>query len=194
MIGWRWFWASRAVNSGRADLAQRSLSGSGPFAIGGAEFSFTGTSAKRGWYFDFPQARADGERLAGPPILASGTVFVNTLVTGSDACAAPSARTYVLDALSGFAFKADGVAASGAMSGEPAQGGDALAPVLFDSLTTIGPRGATGGATASRSVAILRWQGEGKPPDVQRVTVTLPARRISWREVANWQELHDAAK
>ena len=178
---------------GRSELAARTFSGSGPYAITGVEFSFGGAIAKKGWYFDFPQARTEGERLADSPTLASGTVFINTLVTGSDACTAPASRTYVLDALSGFAFKADGVAASGAVSGELAQGGEALAPVLFDSLTTVGPRGATGGASAVRSIAIVHWQGEGKAPDVQRVTVTLPAKRISWREVANWQELHDAA-
>ena len=179
--------------AGRSDLAKRTLSGSANYTIKGDEFEYSGAGAKKGWYFDFPHARADGERLAASPVLASGTVFVATIVPGSDACNAAT-RTYVLDALSGFAFKAGGVAASGAATGELARAAPGALPIVLELGASTGLRGATGGAGATRKIGVLHLPGAGGAPAVRQVDVRLPARRISWREVANWQELHDAAK
>jgi type IV pilus assembly protein PilY1 len=175
---------------GRSELAQRTVSGR---AITGAEFDYAGADSKKGWYFDFPQAGNDGERVAASALLASGTVFINTTAPGSDACAAPTARSYVLDALSGFAFKADGVAASGAPTGEPAPAGAGALPMAIEMRASVGRRDPTGRASASRMVGLVRLQ-DGAAPAVLPVTVTFPARRVSWREVANWQQLHDASK
>jgi type IV pilus assembly protein PilY1 len=183
-----------AAVSGRGELARRTLSGSANYTIKGEEFEYTGAEAKKGWYVDFPQARVDGERLAASPVLASGTVLVNTIVPGLDACAAPGTRTYVLDALSGFAFRPDGVAASGTTTGELEKTVAGALPVVLELGAITGARGATGGAGATRKIGVLHLQGEDIAPSMQTVDVNLPARRISWREVANWQELHDAAK
>jgi type IV pilus assembly protein PilY1 len=178
---------------GRSELAKRTLSGSANYTIKGDEFEYSGAGAKQGWYFDFPQARADGERLAASPVLASGTVFVATIVPGSDACNAAT-RTYVLDALSGLAFNAGGVAASDAATGDLVRAAPGALPMVLEFGASTGMRGATGGAVASRKLGVLHLPGEGGAPAVQQVEVRLPARRLSWREVANWQELHDAAK
>jgi type IV pilus assembly protein PilY1 len=183
-----------AAVSGRGELARRTLSGSANYAIKGAGFDYTGAGAKKGWYFDFPAARTDGERLAASPVLASGTVFVTTIVPGLDPCAVPATRTYVLDALSGFAFNADGVAASDSATGRLTTAAAGALPMVLELGAFTGPRGATGGASATRKIGILHLQGGDAAPGVQQVDVSLPARRISWREVANWQELHDAAK
>jgi type IV pilus assembly protein PilY1 len=177
---------------GRAELERRVLSGSAGYAVTGAEFDYTGADAKKGWYFDFPEA-GDGERLAAAPALASGAVFVNTIVPGFDPCA-PSTRTYVLDALTGFAFMADGKAASGAITGEQGRPAAGTLPIVLELGAVTGSRGATGGARATRKIGIVHLQGKDSAPDVRQVGLSLPARRISWREVANWQELHDAAK
>ena len=179
--------------AGRSELAKRTLSGSVNYAIKGDEFEYNGASAKKGWYFDFPQARADGERHAASPVLASGTVFVATIVPGSNSCNA-STRTYILDALSGFAFKADGVAASGMATGDLARAAPGSLPMVFELGASTAMRGATGGASAARKLGVLHLPGEGGAAATQQVDLRLPARRISWREVANWQELHDATK
>jgi type IV pilus assembly protein PilY1 len=178
---------------GRTQLAQRTLSGNQIYTIGGDAFAYSGAGAKQGWYFDFPHAGVDGERLAASPVLASGTVLVTTIVPGSDACNAAT-RTYVLDALSGFAFKTGGVAASDAATGELARAAPGSLPMVLDLGAGTGPRGATGGAGASRRLGVLRLQDGAIAPTVRQVEVRLPARRLSWREVANWQELHDAIK
>jgi type IV pilus assembly protein PilY1 len=179
--------------SGRSELARRTLSGGANYTVEGKQFDYAGAGARKGWYFDFPNARTDGERLAASPVLASGTVFVSTIVPGGDPCAAPSTRTYVLDALTGFAFLAGGEAVSGGVTGQLAKGAAGALPVLLELGASTGLRNATGGAGATRKIGIVNLQGDGAAPDVQQVDVTLPARRISWREVANWQELHDAA-
>jgi type IV pilus assembly protein PilY1 len=100
----------------------------------------------------------------------------------------------VLDALSGFAFNADGVAASDSATGRLTTAAAGALPMVLELGAFTGPRGATGGASATRKIGILHLQGGDAAPGVQQVDVSLPARRISWREVANWQELHDAAK
>jgi type IV pilus assembly protein PilY1 len=179
--------------AGRSELAKRTLSGSANYTIKGDEFDYHGAGAKKGWYFDFPQAHADGERLAASPVLASGSVFVATIVPGSNACNAAT-RTYILDALSGFAIKADGVAASGMATGALARGAPGSLPMVYQLGASTGMRGATGGAGATRKLGVLHLPGGGGAPPMQQVDVRVPARRISWREVANWQELHDAAK
>jgi type IV pilus assembly protein PilY1 len=179
--------------AGRSALAKRTLSGTDDYTIRGDEFEYNGGAAKQGWYFDFPHARADGERLAASPVLASGTVFVPTIVPGLDACNAAT-RIYVLDALSGFAFNADGVAASDWATGSLARAAPGTLPVVLDFGASTGTRGATGGAGATRKLGVLHLQDGAIAPAVQQVEVRLPARRLSWREVSNWQELHDAVK
>ncbi len=176
--------------AGRGELAKRTMSGGANYTIKGEEFVYNGAGARKGWYFDFPNARADGERLAASPVLASGAVFVATVLPGSNACHAAT-RTYVLDALSGLALGAGGAATSTAATGEAALG---ILPVVFELGASTAMRGATGGAGATRKLGVLHLPGDGGAPAMQEVEVRLPARRISWREVANWRELHDAAK
>ena len=174
--------------SGRGELAKRVLSGAAAaYTITGDEFDYAGTGAKHGWYFDFPNARSDGERLAASPMLAPGAVFVSTIAPDADPCAAVSSRIYVLDVLTGFALPADGV------TGRSVKAAAGALPLMLELGAFAGSRGATGGAGAIRKIGIVHLQGDGAAPDVQQVDVTLPARRINWREVANWQELHDAA-
>lgn len=169
---------------GRSELARRTLSGDAGYTTEGDEFDYAGTGAKKGWYFDFPNARSDGERLAATPVLASGTVLATTIAPGA-ACAPLSTRTYVLDALTGLA---NGV------TGQATKAAPGALPMVLELGGLSGASGATGGARATRSLGIVHLRGEGAAPAVQQVEVTLPARRISWREVANWQELHDAAR
>lgn len=180
--------------NGRAALARRTLSGSAAYTVQGEQFDYSGTDAKHGWYFDFPQAGVDGERLAASPVLASGAVFVNTVVPGVDPCVAAATRTYALDALAGFVVKPGVVAASDASTGALTRSATGALPLVMALDAVTAARSATGGAPVRRKIGVLHLQDEGAAPSLVPVDVSVPARRLSWREVANWQELHDAAK
>jgi type IV pilus assembly protein PilY1 len=173
---------------GRGDLAKRVLTGAGPYAIKGDEFAYAGTGAKSGWYFDFPAAPGEGERLAATPVLAPGAVFISTIAPGADPCVADFTRTYALDVLTGYALPPDGV------TGRPVKAAAGALPLVLELGASTGARRATGGAGAIRKLGIVHLKGDGAAPEVQTVDVSLPAGRLSWREVANWPELHDAAK
>lgn len=180
---------------GRNELAARSASGTGPYVINGDALRFTGSGARKGWYLDFPNWRSEGERSAGTALLASGAVIFDTLAPGEAVCAPMVTRTYVVDALTGLAYAGTGVSETGQVTGEVVeQGGLSPPPLLLDMGMVAGQRGATGAVVATHTVNIVRMRGEGKPPLSLPITVKTPAGRLSWREVANWQELHEAAK
>jgi type IV pilus assembly protein PilY1 len=176
---------------GRSELEPRVLSANGAsYAVTGAQFDYNGAAERKGWYFDFPESITGGERAAGSAALASGAVFIDTLAPGADACAAPRARSYVLDALTGFAIRADGSVAGAARTGQAVQG---LAPAVFEMHARVGARSPTGNTKVARSMGVQRWRSDASAAPVQAVTLTLRAGRFSWREIANWQELHDAS-
>ncbi|NML62217.1 hypothetical protein HHL21_14250 [Massilia sp. RP-1-19] len=181
--------------AGRRELASRSASGSGPYVINGDAVRFEGSRARKGWYLDFPNWRAEGERTAGTAFLASGALIFDTLAPGASVCASMVTRTYAVDALTGLAYTSGGVSEAGQVTGEVVEQAALLSPpLLFDMGMVAGQRSATGATVATHTVNIVRLRGEGKPPLSQKVTVKTPAGRLSWREVANWQELHEAAK
>jgi type IV pilus assembly protein PilY1 len=175
--------------NGRAELAGRGLTGGAGRAasvVTGADFTFDGAS--KGWFLDFVQERGDGEQASGVVVAVSGALVFNTVARGR-ACAPPVTRTYVLDALSGFALGPDGVARSGIASGRVVPGMASATPLVVRTTVVVGPRGATGRAVASKHFAVLQPAGAGPPI---RFGVAAPAGRVSWREVSNWRELHDA--
>lgn len=181
--------------NGRSELASRSASGTGPYVINGEALRFDGSGARKGWYLDFPNWRADGERTAGTAFLASGALIFDTLAPGTGACTAAVTRSYAVDALTGLAYTSSGVPEAGQVTGEAVEQAAWLSPpMLFDMGMVAGQRSATGASVATHTVNIVRLRGDGKPPLSLPVTVKTPAGRLSWREVANWQELHEAAK
>ena len=180
---------------GRGELARRSVSGTGPYTVTGEALRFEGSGARKGWYIDLPNWLSDGERAAATPLPVSGALILDTLAPGSAPCAPRVARTYVIDAVTGLAYTADGTPANAQITGHAVDPAAALSPpLLFDLGMVAGQRDATGAVAASHSVAMVRARNDGKPPLTLPVTVKTPAGRLSWREVANWQELHDAAK
>ena len=181
--------------SGRADLASRSASGTGPYVINGELLRFEGKGAKKGWYLDFPNWRTEGERGAGTAFLASGAVMFDSVSAGDGLCADLVTRSYVVDALTGLAYTSAGVSEVGQVTGEVVEQGALLSPpLMFNMGMVTGPRSATGATVAMHSVSVVRLRGEGKPPLSTQVRVRTQAGRLSWREVANWLELHQAAK
>lgn len=180
---------------GRDALAARSVSGGANGAvvtIKGAEFRYDGAAAKDGWYLDFPAAEAS----LGGATLAGGKVWFNTTVAAGDPCAAPAARTYALDSLSGLATDGEGVARSGKTSGYFSAGGVRGAPQLWALGAQTSPSDATRRVLATTSYRVLNLVADGVrtvPGAGGKLTLSAPAGRMSWREVVNWRELHDAA-
>ncbi|HEU4842645.1 MAG TPA: PilC/PilY family type IV pilus protein [Burkholderiaceae bacterium] len=171
----------------RKQLARRALAGKDSFTIKGAAFDYGARDAKRGWYFDFPDATADGERSAGSPVALAGAIVFDTILPGTGV--PPARRSYVVDALSGFALDSAGVAAPGAATGTLLPAGTP-GPLLMASGVDAGAREPTGGVTVVRSFTLLRpGAGPGTVIRVRRL-----AGRLAWREVANWQELHARTK
>ena len=181
--------------SSRAALARRTLSGTGSYAVAGERIDYFAPAPKRGWYADFPTTRTDGERAAGSPSTVGGTVFFDTLLLGADPCALPGARLYVLDALHGLVAGADGAPTTGLVTGERAAAADLLPALVLELSAATGQRDATGSAMATRSFAVIRGAaGKTTASKAHKISVRFPARRLGWREVANWQDLHDAAE
>lgn len=186
------------VVTSRRQLAQRTLVGTADaagFTVNGAPL----TSSDLGWYVDFPDAAHSGERSVSSGVLAGGQLFFDTLLPGTDGCASALSRSYHLDALSGMASSARSSAP--AATGVLVSGGYVTGPPAVLTLLSIsGESGAAGHVTASRSVAVV-YVGSGSvsnggaAPVLSSSTAVLPlpVGRLSWREVSNWQALHDAA-
>ena len=203
---------AHAAVSGRAALAPRLLqagpAASAALSLRGAALHYAGADAAPGWYLDFADAAVSGERSVSGAVLAAGKIFFNTVLAGGTPCAAPGMRSYALDALSGFAVDADGVGRSGAATGHFLEGEAGTTPVLYQTGALAGTRDATGGAVTRTRYLVLdpllhpaaagltRTPAAADGPGAGGkggTSLALPARRMSWREVANWRELHEAA-
>lgn len=181
----------------RADLEPRSLGEAvGGVRVDGAELRYTGSEAMRGWYLDFLQTAQTGERSINSPVLAAGKVLFNTVLPGRDPCSKPATRLYVLDVLSGFAADGAGVVQAGAQTGRLFDGLARAPPLALELNSTVGAATAAGRAEGRKELAVLQLglPGAASGTVLKVVSAPLPARRLSWREVANWRELHEAAK
>jgi type IV pilus assembly protein PilY1 len=170
----------RALVSGRAALARRTLTAVPDRAADPVD-------ASQGWYLDF--SASSGERSVDAASLAGGKVFFNTVVPGSAPCTVAATRSYAVDALTGLA---DG--RSRAVLTRPVSNWQAPphgAPMVLETATEIGPRSATGRALVRQHYAVL---ASGNTGIAQTATSDVPAQRLSWREIANWPQLHQATK
>ena len=181
----------------RADLEPRSLGEAvGGVRVDGAELRYTGSEAMRGWYLDFLDTAQTGERSINSPVLAAGKVLFNTVLPGRDPCSKPATRLYVLDVLNGFAADGAGVVQAGAQTGRLFDGLARAPPLALELNSTVGAATAAGRAEGRKELAVLQpgLPGAASGTVLKVVSAPLPARRLSWREVANWRELHEAAK
>lgn len=180
----------------RDDLAVRKvgvLADTGSLAIDGESLHYTGGGARHGWYLDFVGTEKTGERSVHGAVLAAGRVAFNTVLPGRDPCGKPATRLYVLDVLSGFAADAAGTVQAGEETGLLLDGLARAPPQLLEVASQVGVAGATGRAEARKQFAVVQ-PGMPGAAAVKTASGPLPARRLGWREVANWRELHDAAK
>lgn len=181
----------------RADLEPRSLGEAvGGVRVDGAELRYTGSDAMRGWYLDFLNTAQTGERSINSPVLAAGKVLFNTVLPGRDACAKPATRLYVLDVLSGFAADGAGIVQAGEQTGRLFDGLWRAPPLALELNSTVGAVTAAGRAEGRKELVVLQpgLPAAASGTGLKVVSAPLPTRRLSWREVANWRELHEAAK
>jgi type IV pilus assembly protein PilY1 len=183
---------------GRDDLAPRllspaSVSDSDGFRISGIDVRFGAADrGKEGWYFDFPASDQSGERLVTSPIVANGSLVFNTLIPGKDPCSTAGGRTYFLNTLTGFS-------SSGKATGAVSAFGVPRMPILLESAPEVGDRDMTGRRTVRKKISVINPGIKGEREAITESPggqndVSLPAGRLSWRELINWQELHDAIK
>jgi type IV pilus assembly protein PilY1 len=113
------------------------------------------------------------------------------VVPGSDPCADSASRTYVLDALSGLPVDGSGNAQARGVTGLLVPGPIHGAPLLVPGPRTRTPRDPTGRVRVARDTAVVHFTEGG--PVAGSSSASWPAGRLSWREVANWRQLHRAA-
>lgn len=191
----------------RRELSERVLSGAADaavFAISGAPME----PGSKGWYLDFARAADTGERSIDSGLLLDGLLVFNTVLPGADGCAAAVSRSYALDALTGLAAERATTAANEHIVGL-IQSSYALTPFALPSMASTVARPDSAGQILfekNYSIANLGAQSTPGAPNpasdasaaaltpVGRATSQIRAGRLSWREVANWRELHQAAR
>lgn len=145
----------------------------------------------KGWFFDFPDSKKTGERLVYNPVVTSGRLYFSTLIPSGSPCERDGGRLYAMDALTGLPV--DGAAIGYSL--EPGTIGSPL--VTRDVMKITGPQ-AGGRRKAKQRHSLLDPNGSGSTEEkAQRFfgigEMTVPAGRLSWREISNWQELRDEA-
>lgn len=185
--------------SGRAELAPRTATasqqaGQEVLEIAGKPFAYgTKEPGKKGWYVDFPASERTGERSVATPVLASGMLLFHTLMPGPGSCAAGKGRSYILDPLSGLP-------ADGRPTGMLAAAGLPARPVFIAIDSVSAGADAFGRRMIKKRYIPLgpKEPGQGPAPDSTPNPPVLQEKqvrsgRLSWREIINWQEMHDAA-
>ena len=177
----------------RADLALRSLTPADDgWRIGGVELHQAGSENVQGWLLDLADIALGGERSVHSPVLAAGMAVFNTVLPGRDACALPTTRIYALDVVSGFAADAAGVIRPDAVTGVLLDGLARAPPQLLELKRAASTPGPAGRAEGRKTFAVVQPGATAAVP-LRIVSGALPVGRLSWREIANWRELHEAA-
>jgi type IV pilus assembly protein PilY1 len=178
----------------RRQLTQRFLDG----GTGKVLFSISGArrdSGSKGWYVDFLRAQDSGERSINGGLLADGQVLFNTVLPGADPCAATRGRAYALNVLTGLA--GDSIVTAIVPGDEPIVGlllpDYAPTPALLPQSAVRDSGGPAGRISVKATAKVVNVSPNGVTVVGQTRSVRR-AGRLSWREVANWRELHEAVK
>jgi type IV pilus assembly protein PilY1 len=183
--------------AGRNQLEPRSLvrTGNDAMHFTGKNFAYGHAPAsRRGWYFDFWESDQTGERNVSSPIITMGKLVFNSLIPCAKPCPRVSGRRYVLDALSGMPL---GEHTSGAL----ANLGLLPFPLLLDLGATIGKKDAFGKAIVNRQITVIHASLGGSKDilnsapgkrDTDFINTYMSAKRLSWREILNWQDFPHA--
>jgi type IV pilus assembly protein PilY1 len=123
-------------------------------------------------------------------------VLFNTVQPGATMCSVTRSRSYALNALTGLA---DDGTFSARLPGNEALVGLLLpdyqpAPLWLPLAVTHGARDAQGRIRQERAYALVSADAQGQARAMASLKTVRRAGRLSWREIANWRELHEAAK
>lgn len=169
--------------SGRSQLTQRLLDGGDPPLAPGS----------KGWYVDFDEPT---ERSVHAGVLADGAVLFNTVLPGADMCGTTRSRSYALNVLTGLPD--DGRFTAQLPSGEAIAGAMlpdyAPSPLVLPQTIVRGERDALGRIRQDKNSAVAQVGAGGSVALTGRMKAVRRAGRLSWREIVNWRELHEAAK
>ncbi|MYM26154.1 pilus assembly protein PilY [Duganella sp. FT135W] len=164
------------IITGRRQLTQRFLDGS----------DLRMEPGSKGWYIDFTAAT---ERSIDTGKLADGVVLFNTVLPGADMCSPAHSRSYALSVTSGL--PAEGAVP---IAGEVLPGYVPL-PTLLPQTVTRGEADPIGRIWQEKTYVVVgAGAAAGVAPTIGSVRIMRRAGRLSWREIINWRELHEAAK
>jgi type IV pilus assembly protein PilY1 len=163
------------VITGRHQLTQRFLDGRDMRMEPGS----------KGWYIDFTE---EMERSINTGKLADGVVLFNTVLPGADVCRPASSRSYALNVTSGLP-PAETTVIPGASIPDYAP-----LPVLLPQTVTRSAPDPFGRILQEKTYAIVVVTAAGPVVAIGSVRTTRRVGRLSWREIVNWRELHEAAK
>lgn len=167
------------VIPGRQQLTQRFVDGSGAPM----------DAQSKGWYLDFAPS---GERSLHVGTLSDGALLFNTVLPGADTCSATHSRSYVLNPLSGLPD--DGRFTAILPNNDVMLPDYVPMPLLLPQSVTQSPRESTGRLLQTRDTAVVRVTSAGQVAVAGSIKAARRTGRLSWREIVNWRELHEAAK
>ena len=177
---------SSALITRSGDLVQRTaaLSG-GNVTITGSVFSYSGPSAKKGWYLDFPSSGTIGERSVTKPAIRTGLLTFTTLTLSPDICGGGSGYIYQVNALTGLPY------GNATYGGYTSTVGIPGPPRIVDLTITNTVTRPTGEQIKKQTQATLVSGTLGKidTPGPVILSKTPPVGRINWREITNWNDL-----
>jgi type IV pilus assembly protein PilY1 len=163
------------IITGRHQLTQRFLDGRDMRMAPGS----------KGWYLDFTEVV---ERSINTGTLTDGVVLFNTVLPGADMCSPASSRSYALKVTSGLPAES-----SSAITGELLPDYFPLPALLPQTITRSEPD-PMGRIVQEKTYAVVGATPAGSMAVIGTVRTTRRVGRLSWREIVNWRELHEAAK
>ena len=181
--------------TGRRQLARRELQGD----PASARLTLVGEPLEAdsmGWYVDLLQSSGTGERSIDSGVLRNGALVFNTVLPTTQPCSPTPSRTYVLDALTGLA---DGRSVTARLPPTPAvertivgelSASYAAQPLLLPTSTIRSTRTPTGAVRVEQEFDVVAGARAGTL--IGTVRTQARAGRLSWREIANWRQLHEA--
>ena len=169
-----------------ANLVPRVASVSGQnVTVTGASFSYSGASAKKGWYLDFPSVSV-GERSITKPAIRTGLLTFTTLTLSNDLCEPGNGFVYQVNALTGLAV--DGSISN--IIGYTSTVGIPGPPRVVDLTLTSGASQATGEAINLKTQTTLVSGTAGRIGSYgsQTPIKVPPTLQLNWREITNWND------
>ena len=162
-----------------------SAAGSTCLGVTGATFSYSGTSAKKGWYLDFPKSATLGERSVTKPAVRTGLLTFTTLTLSNDLCSPGNGYVYQVGALNGLSLPG-----SGGVIGYSSTVGIPGPPRVVDLTLSAGTKQATGEQINLKTQTTLVSGTAGKIGSYgsQTPIKVPPTLQVNWREITNWND------